>query len=153
MQTEATMSISRHYFEFNDLRPEESLQQTPETTPQYKLTTYCVQVPLLFGYDFLQSGHYSMSFFTGPNAKFIFTAQDKQEFKHFRYTDLQEQLRPIIYFWKLGLGVKISKVCFDFTYDIGLNNNTRGIISTKSGKKFNAKRSDNLLSFSVGIIF
>ena len=153
LQTEATMSISRHYFEFNDLRPEEALQQTPANTPEYKLTTYCIQVPLLFGYEFLQSGHYAMSAFTGPNVKFVFTAHDKQEFKHFRYNDLCEQIRPTVFYWKVGLGVKISRVCFDFTYDVGLNNSTRGIISTKSGKKFKAERSDNLLSFSVGITF
>ena len=153
MQTEATLSLTRHYFEFNNIRPEETMQESAENTPEYKLTTFCIQVPVLFGYEFLQSGHYAMSVFTGPNTKFVFTAHDKQEFNHFRYNDLQELLRSTIFYWRLGLGVKISNVCFDFTYDIGLNNNTRGIESIKSGKRFSAQRSDNLLSFSVGIIF
>lgn len=153
LQTEATLSLSRHYFEFNDLRADATIQEAPVNTPEYKLTTYCIQVPLIVGYEFVQSGHYAMSVFTGPNTKFVLTAHDKQEFKHFRYNDLQEQLRSTVFFWKIGLGVKISKFFFDFTYDIGLNNNTRGVISTKSGKKFNAKRSDNILSFSVGTIF
>ena len=153
LQTEATMSLSRHYFEFNSIRPEETIQEEAENTPEYKLTTYCIQVPLLLGYEFLQSGHYAMSAFTGPNTKFVFTAHDKQEFSHFRYSDLQELLRSTVFYWRIGLGVKISNVCFDFTYDIGLNNNTRGIVSEKSGKRFSAQRSDNLLSLSAGIIF
>ena len=153
LQTEAMLSISRHYFEFNDLRVETTPQADPANTPEYKLTTYCLQVPLLLGYNFLQSGYYGMSVFMGPNAKFVFTAHDKQEFVNFRYNDLQELLRPTILFWKIGLDVKISNICFDFTYDIGINNNTRGVVSTKSGKKFNAHRSDNLLSFSIGLIF
>ena len=153
IQTEATISLSRHYFEFNDLREENTPQNTPANKPEYKLTTLCVHVPLLFGYEFIQSGYYGMSFFTGPNVKFVFTAHDRQEFKNFRYKDLEEQLHPSVFYWKVGLGVKISNFCFDFTYDIGLSSNTKGLVSPRTEKKFKAERSDNLLSFSVGIIF
>ena len=153
IQTEATMSISRHNFEFNETTYKNDEQLEGGSKPEYNLTTYCTQVPLLFGYKFVDSGPYGMSFFTGPKAKFIFTGHDKQRFKHFKYTDLEESLRKIVYYWELGFGVKISNICFDFVYDIGLNNNTNGIISKKSGEKFYSKRSDNLLSFSLGIIF
>ena len=94
-----------------------------------------------------------MSFFTGPKAKFVFTGHDKQRFKHFRYTNLEESLRNVVYYWELGFGVKISNVCFDFVYDVGLSSSTNGITSNKDGEKFYSKRSDNLLSFSLGIIF
>lgn len=153
IQTEATMSISRHNFEFNETTNKNDEPLEGAGKPQYNLTTYCMQVPLLVGYKFVDSGPYGMSFFTGPKAKFVFTGHDKQRFKHFRYTNLEESLRDVVCYWELGFGVKISNICFDFVYDIGLNNSTNGIISKKSGEKFYSKRSDNLLSFSLGIIF
>lgn len=156
IQTEANLSLSRHYFEFIETNSNEN--ETPmytenSKTPEYKLTTYCIQVPLLLGYNFVESYPYTMSVFTGPKAKFVFTAHDKQEFMHFKYNYLREQLEPILYYWEIGLGVTISRFCFDFVYDVGLSNNAKGILSPNEGKKFKSKRSDNLLSFSIGIIF
>lgn len=153
VQTEATMCLSRHLFEFNESLPDNAVQSAPINKPQYKLTTYCMHVPLLVGYNFVKSEPYGMSFFTGPKAKFVFTSQDKQEFMHFKYDDLEESINPVSYYWEFGLGVYISNFCFDFIYDIGLNSNTNGISSAGGKKKFYSKRSDNLLSFSVGIIF
>lgn len=151
LQTEATLSLSRHYFEF--MQESAGDDTGAAFTPNYKLTTYCVKVPLLIGYNFVQSEPYGMGFFTGPNAKFVFTSQSKQEFNHFTYDDLQERLRPIVLYWELGLGVKIGNFFFDFVYDIGLSNNTRHIYSESMGKRFTTRRTDNLLSFSVGTIF
>ncbi len=153
IQTEATLSLSRHNFEFNEVAGKNNESLEGGGKPQYDLTTYCMQVPFLFGYKFVDSGPYGMSFFTGPKAKFVFTGHDKQRFKHFEYSDLEESLRDVVYYWELGFGVKISNVCFDFVYDVGLNSNTYGIVSRKSGEEFYSKRSDNLLSFSLGIIF
>lgn len=150
IQTEAVMSISRHYFEFKELVPDEN---SASGKPEYKLTTYCMQVPLLFGYNFVKSDPYGMSVFTGPKAKFVFTNYDKQKFSHFNLNQLQEDLEPIVFYWEIGLGVKISRFCFDFVYDIGLNNNARHITSQSPQKIYKSKRSDNLLSFSVGMIF
>lgn len=153
IQTEATLCLSRHNFDFNEVTNKNDELLEGGNTAQYNLTTYCMQVPLLFGYQFVDSGPYGMSFFTGPKAKFVFTGHDKQRFKHFKYTDLEESLHDIVYYWEVGFGVKISNVCFDFVYDVGLNSNTYGIVSKKSGEEFYSKRSDNLLSFSLGIIF
>ncbi len=154
LQTEAMLSISRHYFEFIDNSTEEAFaSEATENTPQYKLTTYCIQVPLLFGYKFVDSSPYCMSFFTGPKAKFLLTAHDKQEFAHFKYNEMYEELTPTLYYWEFGLDISISNICFDFVYDIGINNHTKGIIAPVEGKQFYSKRSDNILSFSIGIIF
>lgn len=151
LQTETTLSISRHYFEFIEESPGDDTGEG--FIPNYKLTTYCVKVPLLVGYNFVQSGPYGMGLFTGPNAKFVFTSHSKQEFNHFTYDDMQERLRPVVLYWEIGLGVKIGNFFFDFVYDIGISNNARYIYSESTGKRFNTKRTDNLLSFSVGTIF
>lgn len=150
LQTETTFSLSNHHFEFKG-KPTDDIEN--DAIPQYTLKAYSLQVPLLVGYHFVKSGPYLMSFFTGPKANFTFTAHDEQEFKHFIYEDLHDDIRPLTFYWEIGLGVSISNFCFDFTYDIGFNNNTRGITSKEQGKIFPAKRTDNQLSFSVGIEF
>lgn len=149
-QTEAVLSISRHNFDFQEINPADQLIILPS---EYNLTTYCIQVPLLYGHNFVLSDIYGMSIFTGPKAKFIFTGHDKQEFVNFSDTSLYEDLRPVVFFWEIGLGVKISRFFFDFTYDFGFTDNTRGVVSKNTNKRFDAERIDNLLSFSVGMIF
>ena len=72
---------------------------------------------------------------------------------NFSDTSLYEDLRPVVFFWEIGLGVKISRFFFDFTYDFGFTDNTRGVVSKNTNKRFDAERIDNLLSFSVGMIF
>ncbi len=148
LQTECDLCMTNQDFEFEEIAPDDIITSK---TPKYELTTYCIQVPLLFGYNFIQNDTYGMSMFTGPKTKFILTAHDRQHFENFNL-DLYEDLRPITYYWEIGLGVKIHRVFFDFAFDIGLSRHTNGIIDKDSGTKYHAKRSDNNLSFSIGII-
>ena len=152
IQTDAAFGISRHSFDFTDTRKSNIDNVTPNI-PQYDLQTYCFQVPLLIGYEYIKEGQYGMSVFTGPRTKFIFTSFDRQDFKHFTYDDLYEVLEKTTYFWEVGLGVKIYNVFFDFVYDIGLTNTAKYILAPKVNKKFMTKRKDNIFSFSVGFIF
>lgn len=152
IQTDAAIGVSRHSFDFTDTRKGSITNVTPNI-PQYELRTFCLQVPLLIGYEYIKEGRYGMSVFTGPRTKFIFDSVTKQEFEHFSYYDLHEVLEKRVYFWEIGLGVKIYNVFFDFVYDIGLTNTTKYIEAPKVNKKFPTKRRDNILSFSVGVIF
>lgn len=110
-------------------------------------------MPLLVGYKFIDYEYYSMAVFTGPRAKFIFTSQSKQDFSHFKYEDLYEELDKRNLYWELGLGVRMYNVFFDITYDWGLARNKTKIIDRESGAIFSSKRNDSILSFSVGFIF
>lgn len=151
LQVETTFSISSHNFDFTETMPGD-IETTPKNA-EYKLRTYCLQIPILYGYNFVQNNLYGMSVFTGPKTKIIFTSLTDKEFNNFAIEDLYEDIKPVTYYWQIGLGIKIANVFFDFTYDIGLNNTTRGIISESMGKRYKAKRSDSILGFSVGIIF
>lgn len=152
IQTEAALGITRHSFDFTDTR-EGSIAGITPNIPIYDLRTYCLQVPILFGYNFVMQSSYGMSFFTGPKTKFIFTAHDSQQFRHFVYDDLEEVLNKKTYYWEVGLGVKIYNVFFDFVYDLGLTDASRYIRAPKIDKRFASARRNNILSFSVGMIF
>lgn len=152
IQVESAFGITRHSFDFTDTR-ESNIEKITPNIPQYDLKTYCLQVPILFGYEFVKQDKYGMSFFTGPRTKFIFTSLDNQQYRHFAYDDMHEILEKKTYYWEVGLGVKIHNVFFDFVYDVGLTKASRHIEAPKIGKRFHAHRKDNILSFSVGMIF
>ena len=152
LQTEAAFGIAKHSFDFTDTR-EAAIENITPNTPIYELSTYCLQVPILIGYEFVMKDGFGISLFTGPRTKFTFTAHNDQNFKHFSYDDLEEVLKKKVYYWEVGLGVKIHNVFFDFVYDVGLTEASRFIKAPKVNKQFRSNRKDNILSFSVGMIF
>ena len=148
-QAESAFGITRHSFDFAPTEP----QVLGNSTAEYRLTTYCLQVPLLLGYNFIDQGDYGMSVFTGPRTKFLFTSKSDQNFHDFKYEQLEETLTTPVYYWELGLGVRIYNVFFDITHDWGFIENKTVITDKESGKEFLIERSDNILSFTVGVIF
>lgn len=152
IQIESAFGITRHSFDFTDTR-ESNIEKITPNIPQYDLKTYCLQVPILFGYEFVKQEKYGMSVFTGPRIKFTFTSHDDQQYRHFAYDDLHEVLKKQTYYWEIGLGIKIHNVFFDFVYDMGLTDASEYIEAPKVKKHFKSERKDNILSFSVGMIF
>lgn len=149
IQTEAGFGITNHTYDFYEITPAE---QTPPPAA-YKLTTYCFQLPLLVGYNFINHENYGMSVFAGPRAKFIFTSASEQEFSHFKHEELFEELDKRNLYLEVGLGVRIHSLFLDIACDWGLSQNETLITDKATGSAFTSKRNDSVLSFSVGFIF
>ena len=146
LQTEGIFSIDKYNFSFE---PESTTAET--AIPRYKLTTYSVHVPLLLGYNFVNTDTYKMSFFTGPKAKFLLTSLSNQEFISFPFADAREELDPLTFSWVLGLEVSIANICFDFIYQVGMNNTSKYIYVPETGEKFLFNRNVDVLGFSLGV--
>ena len=150
IQTEGIFSIDKHYFSFE--RTDAPTAPSVDTgIPRYRLTTYSVKVPLYIGYNFVDSKPYTMGVFTGPKAKFLFTSMSRQRFNNFDFTSAEESLDPLTYSWVIGLEVGISNLCFDFIYEVGMNNASKYIHIPESDKRFYFDRKLNTLSFSLGV--
>ena len=152
VQAETIFGIARHSFDFNDA-DKNTNATIAVNQPTYNLRTICLQVPIVAGYHIIHEGEYQMSLFIGPKTKFVFTAHNSQEFKHFKYDNLEEVLKKRCYYWETGLGVKIGYVFFDFIYDWGFTKASEYIMSKTDNKKFRSDRRDHIFSFSVGMIF
>ena len=152
LQTEGTFGITNHSFVFQNKQENIDGSFIPNNTV-YDLRTYCIRIPILLGYNFIERGRYGMSVFTGARTKFILTSLNEQNFKHFEYGNLEEILNDRNYYWEFGLGIKIGRVFLDITFDAGLNGTSSHIISHEDGRIFKSNRRDNTLSFSVGFIF
>ena len=150
IQTEGIFSIDKHNFSFE--QNETTAEPSVDTgIPKYRLTTYSVKVPLYVGYKFVDSKPYTMGVFTGPKAKFLFTSLSRQRFNNFEFTSAKEYLDPLTYSWVIGLEVGISNLCFDFIYEVGMNNVSEYIYVPETDKKFQFYRKLNTLSFSLGV--
>ncbi len=148
IQTEGIFSIDKYNFSFE---PENEVTSFDHLIPRYKLTTYSMHVPLLFGYNFVNSQTYKMSVFTGAKAKFLFTSLSKQKFDNFSFSDAKEELAPLTFSWVLGLEVNIANICFDFVYQVGLNNTSEYIYIPETKEKFLFNRNVDVLGFSLGV--
>ena len=146
LQTEGIFSIDKYNFSFE---PESAADEA--AIPRYKLTTYSIHVPLLLGYNFVNTETYKMSFFTGPKAKFLFTSLSDQDFISFPFVDAREELEPLTFSWVLGLEVSIANICFDFIYQVGMNNTSKYIHVPETGERFIFDRNVDVLGFSLGV--
>lgn len=137
--------------------------QHPDIEPDYaniNSTIHTVELPVLYGYNFIKSGPYGMAFFVGPKLRYTLNKQCKIEFDNFDQKGIQEKLFPLGVNLVTGVGVNISNIFFDFRYEIGLENISQSVTyveSTSEGATNIAnmvfKRRSNLLSFSLGVIF
>jgi hypothetical protein len=148
IQTEGIFSIDKYNFSFETESPTASSE---EIIPRYKLTTYSVHVPLLAGYNFVNTNTYKMSVFTGPKANFLFTSLSKQEYWNFPFADAKEELDPLTFSWVLGLEVSIANICFDFIYQVGMNNTSKYIYVPETQERFLFNRNVDVLGLSLGV--
>lgn len=125
-----------------------------------KNTITSVNLPVLYGYKFVDSSPYGMSFFLGPQVAWIWKKETSHEFTGFYQQNIQEQIHPFNYSAVLGLAVNVSNIFFDFRYEIGLHNLTKSVVYDRSQTESPYNEMDivlkyrrNVMSFSVGVMF
>lgn len=119
---------------------------------QYSMTNYTIDVPILYGYNFVKSGPYMMSLFLGPKLRFPLTGISKQKFVNFDDTGIREHIKHVQVAAEIGLSVTISRVFFDFTYDFGLQNMSHYFESDNPGYSIKFDRHKNMMAFSLGFM-
>lgn len=156
LQTEVSYNISNYSIDFSSSQWSSSLQSSEESTISTKITG--IEIPLFYGYHVLKEGPYGLSLYGGPKAKFILTDYSNHTFENFPYTYIEERIRPINFSFMVGLGINISRVFFDFSFEYGLHNISNGFTtinsegnSSTTGLIFNRRK--NVLSFSIGFMF
>lgn len=123
-----------------------------------KMTTF--DVPILYGYKFVDVHPYGMAFFIGPKITWVWKQQCSTTFTGFYQKDIKEEQYPFQYSGVVGLAVNVSNIFFDFRYEIGLHNSIRtttynsGLTEPPHNEgEIRLQQRKNILSFSVGVIF
>lgn len=155
LQPELSYNINRCEILFSEPPIEGNLAETPH---QYAISSRisCIELPILYGYNFMKEGPYQMAAFGGPNFRYILNKHTRNDFKNFTQTNIQEELYPFNVSFTLGLAVTISRIFFDFRYDIGLHNISKNInyqSLSDNDNQIHFHRNYNTLSFSLGLYF
>lgn len=156
LQTEVSYNISNYSIDFSSDQWNPSAQPHDESTISTKIIG--LEVPLYYGYHILKEGPYGLSLYIGPKAKFILTDYSSHTFNNFPYIHIEEHIHPINFSLMAGLGINISRVFFDFSFEYGLHNISNGFTTTDieeyvSVDNFIFDRRKNVLSFSIGFMF
>lgn len=137
--------------------------QHPDITPDYAsigATIHTAELAALYGYNFTLSGPYSMCFFVGPKVKYVWNDKCELDFVNFDQSNIEEKLYPINFSAVVGVGVKVSRIFFDFRYEAGVHNISKAVTYESVDAEGEVetsniifKRRNNILSFSLGFLF
>ena len=158
LQPEASYNISKCEISFDKLG-----SQHPDIEPDFASiisTIHSIDFPLLYGYNVVKEGPYGMSIFAGPKLRYIWGKQNNIEFENFDQKGIHERLYPFNISAVIGVAVHISRIFFDFRYEQGVHNISKSVTydsvnsdGTTGVSNITLKRRDNVLSFSLGVIF
>ncbi len=165
LQPEISYTINQCNITFEKPLTQEST--TEQGTIQYASVTSSIhsfEVPVIYGYNIIKEGPYSLAVFGGPKFRYIWDKQSETTFENFDQQDINEDLYPINISFVMGVAVTISRVFFDFRYDLGLHNISKRVSYTPAiennagsepdpSNQIRFHRRDNVLSFSLGIFF
>ncbi|MBQ3555188.1 MAG: PorT family protein [Bacteroidales bacterium] len=118
-----------------------------------------LDIPLLYGYNFIKRDKYELSLFVGPKLRYTYLNKEDINNPQNITFNLNEDTNPITACVIIGMGTKISRVLIDFRYEFGITEHNKpgtfslyekGVLISEG--TFYTKRSINLLSFSLGVI-
>lgn len=156
IQSECSYNISNYAISFN------TNEWCPKADPSMHSTIDTkiigLEVPIYYGYHIIKDASYGMSFYIGPKAKFVLTNYSRHTFESFPFEDIEETIYPINFSLMIGMGINISPVFFDFSFEYGLHNISHEFITTMSDGTTATDalvfdRRKNVLSFSIGFMF
>lgn len=158
LQPEISYNISRCEITFDKLG-----SQHPDIEPEYASVAssiHSIDFPVLYGYNVVKEGPYGMSLFAGPKLRYIWGKQNTITFDNFDQKGIQEELYPFNVNIVVGVAVNISRIFFDFRYEQGLRNISKSVTydslnpdGSLGVSDITFRRRDNVLSFSLGVIF
>lgn len=161
LQPEISYAVNRCNITFGKSDSEESTLRESAILS----SIHSIEFPFLYGYNIVKEKPYSMAVFAGPKLRYLWNKKSEVSFINFDQQNIEEKLRPLCLSLSLGASVTISRIFFDFRYDVGLHNISKSVTHkpSASGNPIGSKpedsndiwfqRRENVLSFSLGFFF
>lgn len=164
LQPEVSYNINRCNITFEKPLADDARPGTIPEEASITSSIHSIDIPVIYGYNFIKEGPYSLAVFGGPKVRYIWDKKSKVTFDNFDQYNVREELRPLNLSFTAGVAVTISRIFFDFRYDIGLHNISKrvsydidadggAVDATDPKNEIRFQRRDNVLSFSFGIFF
>lgn len=158
LQPELSYNINQCEIHFSAPKTDD-LIATPH---QYAISSRisCFELPILYGYNFVKEGPYQMAVFGGPKIRYFWDKHSENQYHNFHQTGIKEEMYPLNLSMTMGIAITISRIFFDFRYDIGLHNISKkldyspnNLIDVPDDEQIRFHRRYNTLSFSLGLYF
>lgn len=164
LQPELSYTINRCNITFEKPPLEDADENSIPDMASITSSIHSFEVPIIYGYNIIKQGPYSLAIFGGPKIRYIWDHKSKVTFENFDQQNVQEDLYPLNFSFTTGVAVTISRIFFDFRYDIGLHNISKRITYKPvfdetvedepiSANQIRFHRRENVLSFSLGVFF
>ena len=164
LQPEISYNINRCNITFEKPLPADAPAGAAPEEASITSSIHSIDIPVIYGYNFIKEGPYSLAVFGGPKVRYIWDRKSDITFENFDQLNIEEKLRPLNLSFTAGVAVTISRVFFDFRYDIGLHNISKSVTyqapsndgttdGTDTPSEIRFHRRDNVLSFSFGVFF
>lgn len=164
LQPEISYTINRCNITFEKPLPDNAPENAVGELASITSSIHSFEIPVMYGYNIIKQGPYNMAIFGGPKIRYIWDKKSKITFENFDQQEIVEELYPLNFSFTAGVSISISRIFFDFRYDIGLHNISKSIsyrpafdetvgdeVSPINQIRFH--RRDNVLSFSLGVFF
>ncbi|MEG1574973.1 MAG: outer membrane beta-barrel protein, partial [Bacteroidales bacterium] len=122
-------------------------------------SAFTLDIPLLYGYNFVKKAPYELSLFAGPKMRYTYKYNDTPDNFGTYIFDINEPIHPITGSFIIGMATKISRFILDFRYEFAITVQSKpGTYYLYEGESLLSqgsiymKRATNLLSFSLGVI-
>ncbi len=119
-----------------------------------------LQIPLLYGYNFIKESPYELSIFAGPVVTHNLYQNLSIEGERRTYFDIEQEERTYTAGIIVGMATRISRFIVDFRYEYGLNPTRQTLKYTYIDSAnmpitgvSTLERGINTLSFSLGVVF
>ncbi|MBE6286855.1 MAG: PorT family protein [Mediterranea massiliensis] len=164
IQPEISYNINRCNILFDKPMPEGSSPGSSKQLLSINNSIHSIDIPVTYGYNIIKDGPYSMAVFAGPKLRYIWEKHSDIQFHNFDQQEIVEEFYPLTASLTIGVAVTVSRIFFDFRYDIGLLNISKGITfqpaensniqpDTKVEDQLRFHHRENVLSFSLGVFF
>lgn len=119
LQPEISYNINRCNITFEKPLPEDAASGARPEEASITSSIHSIDIPVIYGYNFIKEGPYSLAVFGGPKVRYIWDRKSDIDFENFDQVNIRERLRPLNLSFTVGVSVTISRVFFDFRYDMG----------------------------------
>lgn len=159
IQPSLSYNINKSQTNFDYAEVQNNKSRGSALTPNYasiNSTIHSIDLPFVYGYNFIKKSPYQMCFFVGPKVRYIWNSKARFTYENFGGAAIEEDLRPFNIGGVIGVGVSVSNFFFDFTYEQVFNNISQSVsLLTAEGEKkpMTFNRRDNVISFSLGVLF
>ena len=110
LQPEISYNINRCNITFEKPLPEDAASGARPEEASITSSIHSIDIPVIYGYNFIKEGPYSLAVFGGPKVRYIWDRKSDIDFENFDQVNIRERLRPLNLSFTVGKGRQLALI-------------------------------------------